>query len=163
MNLFILDKMPDKAAEYSFDCHIKSGLIETVAMMGFAYNNGDFAPWKWINSKNRYAKHPMTLWICENRQNFDWTLQHSFALAEEFEFRFAKKHKCLDYINWISINIPIDNLENNRQTEPPRCFGKYKEDIEITNDVVQDYRNYYMLAKRHLEKYTKRNLPHWYR
>ena len=162
MNIFFLDKSPERSAEYSFDCHIRSGLIETVAMMGFVYDDGDFTPWKWINSKNRYAKNPMTIWVGSTLQNFDWILQHSFALAQEFEFRFGKKHKCLEYLNWIALYTPIYKLPNDRFTEPPRCFGKYKDDIEITDDVVQDYRQYYLLSKRHLEKWTKRNAPDWW-
>ena len=163
MNIFVLDRMPNLAAQYAFDAHIRSGIIENCSMMGFAYNDGDFAPWKWLKHSNKHFNHPSSKWTRESRQNFDWLLQHSYALCEEFEFRFGKKHKCLDYVDWIARNIPIDNLDNSNQTDFPRCFGEYKEDINITNDAVQDYRNYYMLAKRHLEKYTKRNLPFWYR
>lgn len=162
MNLFILDRMPEQAAIYNCDAHVRKIILEATEMMGYAYNKGEFAPWPWVSSKGRHFNHPMSKWVRESRQNFDWTLQHGYALCNEFEYRFGKKHKCKDYMDWIAMNIPIDNLENTERTDWPRCFGAYKEDMDLTQDAVFDYRNYYKIAKRHLIKYTKREIPEWY-
>jgi hypothetical protein len=161
MNLFVLDRMPDKAAQYNCDSHVRKIILEATEMMGCAYDDGDFAPWPWV-SKSKFVNHPMSYWVRENRHNFSWTLEHAYALCSEFEYRFGKPHKCFQYLDWISHNIPINNLSDDKQSDWPRCFGYWKEDIEITNDAIQDYRKYYRLAKRHLMIYTKRNLPEWY-
>jgi hypothetical protein len=161
MNLFVLDRMPEIAAQYNCDAHVRKIILEATEMMGCAYDDGYFAPWPWV-SKSKFVNHPMTIWVRESRQNFDWTIQHAYALCDEFEYRFGKRHKCRDYIDWIAMNIPIDNLENSGRTDWPRCFGNFKDDISITNNAVEDYRNYYKIAKRHLIKYTRREIPFWY-
>ena len=163
MNLFILDFQPVQAAQFNCDSHIRSGMIETVAMMGFAYDDGDFEPWKWLSHKDRHYNHPMARWIRNSRQNFDWTIQHAYGLAYEFEYRFEKVHKCKTYLDWISLRLPMNNLPDTRQTDPPRCFGVFKELVGVTDNAVYDYRRYYQLAKRHLAKWSKREVPDWFR
>ena len=162
MNLFFLDKMPEIAAQYNCDAHIRKIILESIEMMGCTYNKNEFIPWPWV-SKSKFVNHPISKWVRNSRQNFDWTLQHSFALCYEFEYRFKKIHKCQEHVHWIANNIPIYNLSNNGLTEHPRCFGHYKDFMDITSDVVQDYRNYYCLAKRHLAKWSNRSIPYWYR
>lgn len=163
MNLFVLDRMPEQAAVYNCDAHVRKIILEATEMMGYAYKKGEFAPWPHISSKSRHYNHPMSKWVRESRQNFNWTLEHGYALCREFEHRFGKKHKCLDYMDWIAMNIPLDNLPNTEQTDWPRCFGLFKEQIDISNSAILDYRNYYIMAKRHLAKWTKREIPEWYR
>jgi hypothetical protein len=163
MNLFILDRMPVQAARYNCDAHVRKIILESVEMMGYAFDRGRFKPWPWLHSKGRHFNHPMSLWVRRSLQNYDWTLQHGYALSEEFTFRFGKVHKCHEYLDWISANLPLQNLGNSRLTEWPRCFAEYRDTIGISEDVVYDYRRYYMIAKRHLATWTNRPTPEWYR
>ena len=130
-------------------------------MMGYAYDK--FKPWPWINKNGKHLNHAMSLWVRDSKENFDWTLQHAYGLVEEFRFRFGKDHKCREYLDWISNNLPLNNLSSSGLTDWPRCFGLYRNDIEISEDAVYDYRRYYMVAKRHLAVWTKRPVPDWYR
>ena len=163
MNLFILDRMPSIAAQFNNDAHVRKIILEAIEMMGYAYDDGDFKPWPWLHKTGRHVNHPMSIWVRDTRQNFDWTLQHAYALCEEFTFRFGKIHKCQAHLDWIASNLPLDNLPSLFQTDWPRCFAEYKQSIELSDNAVFDYRRYYMIAKRHLAKWTRRGEPEWYR
>lgn len=164
MNLFILDRQPDIAARYYFDCHVRKIILEAVEMMSYAYDEGDFEPIPKLHKWGRHLNHPMSCWVRRCRSNFDWTLQHSKALCQEFSYRHSltKVHAYQKHVEWIAMNLPMDNLSNTTgQTDWPRCFGEWKELVGVTDDAVYDYRRYYRLAKADLESYTKRPRPDW--
>jgi hypothetical protein len=165
MNLFILNRLPVLAARENCDSHVRKIILEAVEMMGYSFDEGEFKPWPWLHDRGRHYTRPMSLWVRENRKNFDWTLQHAYALCDEFVYRSSHKrqHACRAYLDWISANLPIHNLPDEPQTDWPRCFGKYREIVGVTDDAVYDYRRYYMLAKRHISKWTNRPIPDWYK
>ena len=159
MNLFILDRIPKVTAQYHFCSHIRSGIIESISVMGFAFSEGEFEPWKFINRKNKHYNHPICRWVRQNRENFNWTLDYCGALLDEYTYRTNKIHKSRETFNWILNNLPLKNLPEGRQTDWPRCFVGC--DVEITDDAVRDYRDYYRRFKMHLFQYTKRPKPDW--
>jgi hypothetical protein len=165
MNLFILDHNPVVAAQYNCDGHIRKIILEAVEMMGYAYPRNRFEPWLWVHTKGRHINHPMSKWVRRSKQNFDWTLQHAYALCDEYVYRFDKlhQHKCRSYLDWIANNLPLSELQDFGQTDWPRCFGTYKDLIEVSEDAVYDYRRYYMMGKRHLAVWTKRGEPFWWK
>ena len=132
--------------------------------MGIAFPEGKFNPWPWVH-KSRHVNHPMSCWVRDSLQNFDWTLQHAYALCDEFFYRFSKthQHKCRGYLDWISANIPLSELPDRGLTDWPRCFGPFKSEIPLSDSAVYDYRRYYCISKRHLAKWTKREIPEWWR
>lgn len=162
MNLFILDLMPVTAAQYYCDRHVVKIILEVVEMMGYAYDQGSFKPLPWLHFSSRYANHPMSKWVRGSKHNFDWAYQHAVALSEEYTFRYDKIHAYHKHLLWIGMHLPIDNLSDIGQTDWPRCFGKWRETVGITDDIVYDYRRYYMAAKR-FATWTERPMPYWYR
>lgn len=162
MNIFVLDYMPITAARFYCNSHLLSGILEITTMMGLAYDDGDFKPISGLGSKNRYYNYSMSRWVRLSRQNFDWTLQHTYALCDEFLFRYEHQHSYRPHIDWISRNLPMINLSDFGLTDWPRCFGAWKDTVGVTNDVVYDYRRYYMLAKR-FAVWTRRPTPEWFR
>lgn len=163
MNLFILDRNPIVCASYYNDSHCRKIILEAIEMMGYAYDNGTFEPWPWIHKHNRHKNHPITKWVRQSRQHFDWTIQHAYALCEEFYFRFGKEHKCKQHLDWIAMNLPLANLPDVGFFNWPRCFGTFHDIVGETPDVVYDYRRYYMIGKRHLARWTRRDIPFWYK
>lgn len=161
MNLFILDRIPEIAATYYCDRHVVKIILEAVEMMGYAYDQGKYPPLPWLKHKNPHFNHPMSQWVRDSRQNFDWALRHSIALCDEFAFRYGKEHSYRRHITWVTFNIPL--LSDTGLTDWPRCFGQWKEDIELSDDAVYDYRRYYMLAKRSFATWKKRPMPEWFR
>jgi len=161
MNLFILDWMPTTAAIYNCDRHVVKIILEAVEMMAYAYSPGKFILPGYKRS-NRHFNHPMSQWVRMSRQNFDWTYQHAIALCQEYTFRYEKVHSYEKHIHWIGRNMPIDNLSNLGQTDWPRCFGPWRDTVGVSNNAIQDYRRYYMVAKRRFLTWKKRPIPDWY-
>ncbi len=160
MNLFILDRMPVTAARYYCDKHVEKIILEAVEMMGYAYDPGEFILPR-VKSFKSHENQPMARWVRGSKQNFDWTYAHTEALCEEHFFRYDKPHSYMSHVKWIGSNMPVDNLSNFGQTDWPRCFGDWSDVIETTNDAVQDYRRYYMVAKR-FATWKKRQMPYWF-
>jgi hypothetical protein len=154
--------MPVVAAQYNCDRHVVKIILEAVEMMGFAYPEKEFLPLKWINHKNRHYAHPMSRWVRASKQNFDWTYQHTVALCQEFEFRYEHAHSYYPHVEWIGRNLPIQSLPDFGRTDWPRCFGEWKDKIELSDNAVHDYRRYYVLAKR-FATWKKRGIPEWYK
>lgn len=154
--------MPITAAQYNCDRHVVKIILEAVEMMGYTYASGEFEPLPLLHKKGKHKNHPMSRWVRGSRQNFDWTLQHATALCDEFAYRYDHEHAYRVYLNWISLNLPLDHLPNYGMTDWPRCFGSWKEIIGDSGDIVRDYRKYYMLAKR-FATWKKRPIPEWYR
>ena len=141
------------------DCHIRSGIFESCVMLGATYDY--FEPWPWVNDC-RHLNYPMPKWVRSTKQNFDYTLQYGFALCEEFGYRFDKIHKSQSILEWISRNLPMDNLHDTILTDWPRSFGNFRSEIDTTNDAVRDFREYYRRSKKHLARWTRREIPDWY-
>lgn len=161
MNLFILDRIPETAATYNCDRHVIKIILEAVEMMGYAYGQGKFSPLPWLRCDRPHFNHPMSLWVRDSRQNFDWTLRHAQALCEEYTYRYDKVHKYQAHVTWVMLNVPI--LPDTGLTDWPRCFGKWRDEIELSDDAVFDYRRYYMMAKRSFVTWKKRPVPEWFR
>ena len=161
MNLFILDYVPTTAAQYYCDRHCVKIILEAVEMMGYAYDPGEFIL-PWVHKKGKHRNHPMSRWVRMSKHNFDWAYQHAVALCQEFHFRYDHEHTYQKHIAWIGSNIPQYNLSDLGPTDWPRCFGEWKEIIGDSGDIVNDYRRYYMVAKR-FATWKKRTIPFWYR
>lgn len=130
-------------------------------MMGWAFDDGKFIL-PWVRHSNRSYRHPMARWVRESKQNYDWTYLHTVALCDEFMLRYDHEHSYKKHVLWIGANFPLNNLSNLGRTEPPRCFGEWKEVIGDSGDIVQDYRKYYMLAKR-FATWKNRPVPEWWK
>jgi hypothetical protein len=156
MNLFVLDRNPVRAASYYCDKHVVKIITEAAQMLCCAYPNGQ-APYK-----HTHYNHPMNRWVRHSSWNYSWTLAHAQALCTEYTKRYNKTHKGEFAIHWCASNLPQVVFKNYYLTDWPRCFGDYKDQIPVTNDAVEDYRNYYRIAKSYFAKWKMGNKPHWY-
>ena len=78
-------------------------------------------------------------------------------LSKEYTYRYNKRHKSQDVIEWCLTNKP--NIPDIGFTEPPKAMpDEYK-----VNSVVESYRNYYIGAKSGFAAWTKRNTPNWFK
>ena len=89
MNIFFLDKNPQKAAEYLCDKHVPKMLLESSQMLSTAVQRhlGTIEDLY----KPAYPKHPMTIWVGHTRQNFIWALENAVFISQEYYKRFNKK------------------------------------------------------------------------
>ena len=153
MNIFFLDYNLTKCAEYHVDRHVVKIIIEVCSMLATAYPQG-VAPYK-----RTHANHPMSVWVRESRPNFLWTIDYGKALCKEYTYRYNKRHKSENVLDWYANNIP--EFARTEPTSPPRCFGTLKGVIPETSCIVSDYRNYYLLGKQHLFSWKGRERPDW--
>ena len=97
MNIFFLDKTPEKSAEMLCDKHVPKMLLESAQMLSTAVRKYEeetnTEPLAEPIYKSAYPNHPMTKWVCETKHNFDWTLDNALAIYDEYKLRFNKIHK----------------------------------------------------------------------
>ena len=140
MNIFYLDKCPNKAAKLQYNKHVVKMILESAQMLCAAHHvlgNPDDVPYK-LAHKN----HPSTIWVRENSAHYDWLYEHFVALSREYRKRYGKTHMSFDkcYVPCMSHpkNIPHVPFE-----QPPQCMpDKYKDKCS-----VKAYWNYYIGEK----------------
>jgi len=155
MNIFILDNSPVLSAQYMCDKHIVKMILETRELLRMAmYPKAEFVP----NELKRYKNHPCAKWARKSRANFQWLWNHGKALCAEYTYRYGKTHKYDNFFtgqyleSWASRDFEEEELIPFVQCMLPEYFDP---------DPIVAYRNYYMGAKTHLLKYTRRTPPEW--
>ena len=156
MNIFHLDKDPKICAEYHCDKHVVKMILETAQMLSTAYKKycGDADNLY----KSAYPKHPMTIWVGESVENFNYAYLLGKELGKQYTKRYGKIHKSSNIINAFN-NGRLQNIEDRFPsqyfTRPPLCMpDKYKSD-----DYIQSYRNYYIGDKKRFARYTSVDTP----
>ena len=150
MNIFVLDENPAIAATYACDKHVVKMILESAQMLCSVHPEGT-APYK-----RSYYNHPCTKWVRESSDNYEWLIQHAYALCDEYTVRYGKEHKSREVINWCDENrpeLPEIGLTSFAQAIP----DEYKND-----DVVEAYRAYYLGEKKEIADWKNNNVPHWY-
>ena len=152
MNIFFLDFDTKKCAEYHCDKHVVKMILETAQLLCSAHwVIGSEAPYK-LSHKN----HPCSIWVRESLSNYLYLCDLGLELCEEYTYRYGKRHKSQDVIEWCLTNKP--NISDTEFTEPPKAMpDEYK-----VNNVVESYRNYYIGAKKDFAKWKNRNIPEWF-
>ena len=152
MNIFILDLDVKKCSQYHNDKHCIKQLLETAQLLcGVHWVLGGEAPYK-LSHKN----HPCSIWARESLSNYLYLCELGLALCDEYTFRYGKRHKSQDVIEWCLDNKP--NLIDIGFTKPALAMpDKYK-----TNNVVESYRNYYIGEKYSMATWKNRDVPEWF-
>ena len=165
MNIFAVDINPIIAAQSLIDRHVVKMPSESCIMLANIY------PIEHLRQAPRtqklrlrghgYPHHGCTKWAKYSYENYQWLLDHSIALCEEYTYRTGKNHFCLDFIMWCKRKIPIIKslgLTPHYLAMP----DEYKSD-----DIVASYRQYYINAKqvdksgKPMYVWTKRQKPSW--
>jgi hypothetical protein len=152
MNIFYLDNDPVKCAEYHTDRHVVKMAVESAQILCSAYyftGEAEEAPYKLTHSN-----HPCCVWVRESLSNWLWLKSLGLALCREYTYRYDKTHACEKIIN----GLVSPCLPDIGMTPVKYAFdGQYI----ISSDAVENYRNYYRLAKSHLFSWRKRDVPDW--
>jgi hypothetical protein len=104
-----------------------------------------------------HINHPSAVWCRQSVRNYDWLVDHMFALMREYTHRYGKTHKCYGEISYM-LQSPPHNLKDWDWTEMPSCMA---EEYIISKDPLTNYRNYYRIGKLNLHKWTNRQPPEW--
>ena len=153
MNIFFLDFDVKKCAEYHCDKHVVKMILETAQLLCSAHHvTGGTAQYK---LSHKY--HPCSIWVRESLSNYLYLCELGLALGEEYTYRYGKKHKSVEVIEWCLVNRP--NIHDVDFTTPPLAMGN---EYKIGNDVIESYRNYYRGAKSEIVSWKNRETPDWF-
>ena len=153
MNIFVLDKDPKTCAVYHNDKHVVKMILETAQLLcGVHWVNGGEAPYK-LSHKN----HPSAIWARECVENYIWLCDLGLELCNEYTYRYDKRHKSQDIIEWCLLNVP--NISEKGDITP---FALAMPDECKVGDAVASYRVYYMVEKRGFAVWKNRETPEWF-
>ena len=169
MNIFVLDKDPQIAAQMMCDKHVVKMIVESAQMLSTAHRVLEGTEWtdyakngrrikRWKSPyklmedllyKASFVGHPCTQWVMKNDKNYYWLTEH----------RYGKVHKTDDMISLIRYrkpqNIPIaDSITPFAQAMPE----EYKND-----NAVEAYRAYYLGEKTGFAKWKNAETPSWFK
>ena len=156
MNIFILDSDHKKCAKFHNNKHIVKMPLETAQLLCSVHHlsntNKNIIPYR-LTHKN----HPASIWCRTSLSNYNWLIKLGKQLCYEYTYRYNKRHKCQDVIEWCENNKP--NLKDIGLTKFAQCMpDQYKHE-----DAVKAYREYYIKDKKHLAAWKNRNIPRWYK
>lgn len=152
MNIFVLDTDIKKCAQYHCDQHVVKMILESVQMLCTALNKKGFT----TPYKSTHMKHPCVLWVEESWDNFNWLVELTIALNDEYRYRFNKQndHKSLSVLEVIRGH----KYESRGLTEFAQAMpAQYK----VPGSAVDAYRRFYLGEKTGFARWTKRKAPHW--
>lgn len=179
MNIFFLDRCARQAAQWQVDRHVVKMLTETAQILSTTHRlldglevevllekDGKSKKKKvWVLPDHRndifynvtHKNHPSCIWARSSVENYNWLVDHLFALGEEYTHRYDKKHATIERLGY-HIQSPPLNLKEWDWTEPPCAMG---EEFIVSTDPVENYREYYRKGKVHLHSWKRRERPEW--
>jgi hypothetical protein len=156
MNIFILDLDPKKCALYHVDKHATKMCVEYAQLLcgvHWVTESEYLIPYK-LSHKN----HPCSIWARECIENYVWLCDLGLSLCEEYTYRYGKRHKSQDVIEWALLHKP--NLMENGDITP---FALAMPDECKRNSPVDSYRLYYIKHKVNISTWKKRDIPNWFK
>ena len=155
MNIFFLDENPKLSAQYHVDKHVVKMILETAQLLCSVHHVTDQVTDQ-VPYKLSHKNHPCAIWARQSLSNYLYLCELGLELGKEYTYRYGKRHKSIDVINWCIINKP--NIPDIGFTTPAMAMpDEYKVD-----SVVESYRNYYMGAKDSLASWKNREKPFWF-
>ena len=156
MNIFVLDKNPQIAAQMHCDKHVPKMILETAQMLSTAHHVYDtpLAPEVY---KQAHLNHPCTKWIRESTANYNWAWRLYLNLLVEFRMRRGKSHKSGELIGALAHTPPLPRLG----LTP---FAQAMPDEYKQEDAVEAYRAYYRGDKASFAKWEwpTAKVPYWW-
>jgi hypothetical protein len=176
MNIFMVDSDPVVAAQSLVDRHVVKMILESAQLLSTAHRLLDgnqsveksktgrkVKRWRLADTREdvlyqaTHVNHPSAVWCRQSVENYNWLYEHFFALLLEYNYRYGKTHKCAGQLAYM-LACPPYNLKDYDMTDmKPAMAAEYI----ISENPVENYRNYYKRGKTHLHKWTKRVKPAW--
>lgn len=156
MNIFVLDENPTIAAQMHNDKHVVKMILETAQLLCGVHHsiNSEYSD---IPYRLSHKNHPCAIWVRECIENYTWLCDLGIALCEEYQYRYGKRHKSLDVIEWALLHRP--NLRTNGDITR---FALAMPDECKVDSVVESYRLYYITHKQSFSKWKNRDKPEWF-
>ena len=153
MNIFILDEDPVVAAQMACDSHVVKMTLESAQLLS-AILPEFMAPYK-----RTHYNHPCTKWARQTLGNYQWLCAHAKALAKEYTYRYDRRHKCEDIIDYCTSKQHLAGLTHLNVTP----FAQAMPDQYKREDAVLAYRLYYIFEKPGFARWRNgRPAPDWW-
>lgn len=181
MNYFLLDEDIKKSAQYHLDKHIVKMPTESMQLLGTTHRMIDGNVYSTRNKrgakmtkyylndgredlicKDGHHKHPCQIWLQESADNYDWMFKFMIELCKEYTYRYGRIHG-VEKKAHLYKDAP-KNLPRIGQT-PFKIAIQYqeiKDNFKVHNNPITAYREYYIKYKKHIARWTKRNVPSWF-
>lgn len=175
MNIFFVHTNPIIAAQSLVDKHVVKMILESAQLLSTAHRVLDGVEYvgksetgrnvkRWTLPDGRetvmyaatHINHPSAVWCRQSIENYNWLVEHFFALCMEYNVRYGKTHKC--YEMGLELQSPPLKLKQWDMTPMPSCMD---EQYIISDDPVINYRNYYKVGKASLHSWKNRQPPEW--
>ena len=176
MNIFYISENPVQAAQWMVDRHVVKMILESAQLLSTAHRILDGREIEGKSKTGRKARrwvlddarepvlysathqnHPSAIWCRASVENYNWLVDHFFALMSEYTYRYGKIHKCQGDISYM-LQSPPHNLKEYDMTKMPCAMG---DEYIISDNPVINYRNYYKNGKTSLHKWSSRKPPEW--
>lgn len=157
MNIFALSDDPKEAAQMHCDKHVVKMVLESAQMLSTVHHQYKSTMRSFVY-KPTHAKHPCTVWACENQANYQWLYEHFWHLSDEYTHRYGKYHKSWEKLHKV-LDVRPRGLPWKRAHTP---FARAMPDqYKLFDDPIDSYRMYYAVEKADILQYTKRDKPQW--
>lgn len=157
MNIFVLDYDPKSCAQMHCDKHVVKMILETAQLLCGVHHmtnqETEHVPYK-LSHKN----HPCSIWARECIENYIWLCDLGLELCEEYTYRYGKRHKSQEIIEWCLLNLPKIK-ENGTVTDFKLAMP---DECKIDNNPILSYRKYYIDFKKDFAKWKNRDVPNWF-
>ena len=183
MNIFYLDKKPQKCAEMHVDKHCVKMILEYAQLLSTAHRVLDGVLTTGLSKSGRkrqlyilndgldkilysatHVNHPSAVWCRQSSANYMWLAELLEECCKEYSYRYGKVHKVErdGLMQTLKNNFP-KNISDKPFTEPTPAMP---DECKVPGNSLQSYHNYYVMNKQHLwswkGKINSRNRPQWF-
>jgi hypothetical protein len=182
VNIFYLDKNPQKCAEMHVDKHCVKMILEYAQLLSTAHRVLDGVLTDGLSQSGRKRKlyvlndsrneilysathvnHPSAIWCRQSDSNYMWLAELLEECCKEYSYRYGKIHKVESSGLMQSLkNIFPKNIPNKPFTEPTPAMP---DECKVPGNSLMSYHNYYNMNKQHLwswkGKINSRPVPKW--
>jgi len=154
VNIFMTSPDPAACAVMMDDRRLIKMVLETAQLLSSAYRlQGMGEQWCY---KLTHQNHPCAVWTRDSRANLNWLAAHGIELANEYAYRFGRRHKSLDVI--------LACKQQGSFLSYPETGYRFDCSGQAVGNVFDNYQAC-MRAKWQddglLARWTKRNPPSW--
>lgn len=157
MNIFYLSNSAHRCAEMHCDKHVLKMIIEYAQLLSTAHHVLDGENAIQGIYKKTHTNHPCAKWVREASGNYHWLYLLFENVCDEYTFRYSKIHKTSEKLVPLA-SLPY-NIPEKKFFEPPLCMP---DECKVEGDVVQSYRNYYLMHKARFATWKNTTPPKWF-
>jgi hypothetical protein len=114
--------------------------------------------------KLSHFNHPSSVWIRDSIPNYDWALDHLWALCQRYTKLYGKTHDAQRLWRFCRDAPRCLNFSKDYLTPFARCFGPFKLELEASEpDAIKAYRKFYWLDKQDFARWSEAaHIPSWW-